>query len=189
MIVATGVLVVAPAVARADGIPGRGRVAVEAEEPSLTRAELAQALFDETNRVREAHGRKALRLRRELAAAADDQAGFMALRMSVQHDSFLRGQATPMDRVQRRGLWIERGGVAENVAATSLGNRVEEFSAKKIAADLVRQWLNSPGHRTTMLDANATHVGAAVRLAKTLGGGWAAYGAQVFLVAGSRPGF
>lgn len=180
-------LAMLPPAVWADSIPERANELRAADEPAISAAEFARALFDETNRVRREHGRRALRARRELAAAADDQAAFMALRMNVQHDSFLRAQATPWDRVQRRGLFVESGAVAENVASTSLGNKVEEFSAEKIAAELVRQWMNSPGHRATLLDPNLTHFGGAIRLAKTIGEGWAAYGAQVFLV--ERPRF
>lgn len=182
-----GLLAAVPVAVRADAIPERANELRAADEPAISAAEFARALLDETNRVRREQGRRALRARRELTAAADDQAAFMALRMHVEHDSFLRGQATPWDRVQRRGLFVESGAVAENVASTSLGNKVEEFSAEKIAAELVRQWMNSPGHRATLLDPNITHFGGAVRLAKTIGGGWAAYGAQVFLV--ERPRF
>lgn len=150
--------------------------------------DFARALLQETNRVRRANGRSALKRRTELEAAADDQAAFMALRLQVQHESFLRGQATPFDRVQRRGLYIESGAVAENVASTTLGDKLENCTAEKIAAMLVQQWMNSPGHRATLLDPKVTHFGGAVRLARTVGGaGWAAYGAQLFVIA--RPAF
>lgn len=151
-------------------------------DASLTPRAFARALFEETNRVRRAHGRSPLKRRAELEGAADDQASFMALRAQVQHDSFMRGQATPFDRVQRRGYWVEVGAVAENVAATSLGNDLDQFSAERIAAMLLRQWMNSPGHRATLLDPHLTHFGGSIRLAKTIGGGWAAYGAQVFVI-------
>jgi uncharacterized protein YkwD len=142
----------------------------------------ARALLAETNRVRKAHGQPPLRRRFELEQAADDQAAFMALRRHVQHESILRGQATPFERVHRHGYWVEVGAVAENVAATSLGEHLREFTAERIAALLMRQWLESPGHRATLLDPSLTHFGGSVRLAQTVGGGWAAYGAQVFVI-------
>ena len=152
-------------------------------------AELSRALLDETNRVRRIHGRRPLQRRSELEAAAGDQSEFMALWMTVQHRSLFRGQATPLDRVQRRGLYLQNGwSISENVASIALGANPTEFPPERIAAMLVRQWMESTGHRDALLDRDATHFGGAVRLAKTFGGGWAAYGTQVFLKAGSRFG-
>lgn len=107
----------------------------------------------------------------------------MALTMQVQHESFLRGQATPADRVRRHGVW--GAFIAENVAFTSLTAAPEEFSADAIAAALVNQWLKSPGHRENLLNPRLTHFGGSVRLAR-LAGQWSAYGVQVFLIEGSR---
>lgn len=177
------------AMTRADGMEPRSNEAAELKAPAITAEEFARALLEETNRVRRAQGRARLKAKRELQAAAEDQAAFMALRMQVQHESFLRGQETPFDRVRRHGLFVERGTIGENVASTTLGNRVDELGAAGIAAALVEQWMNSPGHRAMLLDRNVTHFGGAVRLSKTVGGhGWAAYGAQVFLVAPARFG-
>ena len=100
--------------------------------------------------------------------------------MQVQHGSLLRGQATVGDRVRRHGA--DGSAVAENVASTTLFEPAEEFTAAKIAATLVEQWMNSPGHRETLLDRRLTHFGGSVRLSR-LGGQWSAYGVQVFIVA------
>lgn len=153
--------------------------------PGLAPEDFARALLAETNRVRRAHGRRTLKPRTELVAAADDQAAFMALRQQVQHGSFLPGQANATERVRRHGL--EGIAVAENVAMTTLGDSPEEFSAERIAALLVEQWMNSPGHRANLLDRRLTHFGGSVRLTRIVGGQWAAYGVQVFLIA--RPPF
>jgi uncharacterized protein YkwD len=147
---------------------------------ALTPRAFTHALLEETNRVRRAHGRRPLRARSELEAAADDQAAFMALRMQVQHGSFLPGQSSARDRVARHGL--EGVAVAENVASTTLSGPEAEFSVREIAARLVEQWMESPGHRATLLDRRLTHFGGSVRLAR-LGSQWTAYGAQVFLIA------
>lgn len=163
----------------------RREPAIEAAAPALTSRELAQALLAETNRVRRVHHRRPLKPRPELEAAADDQAAFMALRMHAQHGSFLPGQETAAQRVRRHGL--EGVAVAENVASTSLGKSGQGFSAEKIAALLVEQWMNSPGHRANLLDRRHTHFGGAVRLTRMVGGEWAAFGAQVFFIA--RPPF
>jgi uncharacterized protein YkwD len=148
----------------------------------FTPADFSRALLTETNRVRRAHGRWPLRAKRELEAAADDQAAFMALTMQVRHDSFLRGQQTPADRVRRHGVWGAL--IAENVALTSLNTPPEESSAEAIVAALVDQWLKSPGHRENLLNPHVTHFGGSVRLSR-LAGQWNAYGVQVFLREGS----
>ena len=142
----------------------------------------AAALLAETNRVRLQHGRRTLRARAELEAAADDQAAFMALRMTAQHGSFLPGQGTAKERVRRHGL--EPLAVTENVASTPLGTEGESgtFSAAEVAARLVEQWMDSPGHRANLLDRRLTHFGGAVRIAR-LGKQWTAYGVQVFMIA------
>lgn len=147
-------------------------------------SEFARALLAETNRVRREHNRRPLKARAELNAAADDQAAFMALRMQVQHGSFLRGQDNAADRVRRHGL--EGLTVAENVASTSLSAPLEQLSAAQIAALLVAQWMESPGHRANLLDRRLTQFGGSVRLTR-LGEQWSAYGVQVFLI--PRPPF
>lgn len=163
---------------------GRVREAPDVETffaPAFAPREFARALLAETNRVRREHGRRSLKSQAELEAAADDQAAFMALRQHVQHGSFLRGQATAAERVRRHGL--EGSAVAENVAMTTLSESLEGLNAEKIAAMLVEQWMNSPGHRANVLDRRLTHFGGSVRLTRRVGGQWAAYGAQVFLIA------
>ncbi|MES2693006.1 MAG: CAP domain-containing protein [Verrucomicrobiota bacterium] len=145
-----------------------------------TPQEFARTLLAETNRVRVANHRRPLKSREELAAAADDQAAFMALRLHVQHGSFLPGQASVTERVLRHGLFgVE---VAENVASTSLPGGPGAHTAEQVAAMLVAQWMDSPGHRATLLDPRVTHFGGSIRLAR-LGKQWASYGVQVFLAA------
>jgi uncharacterized protein YkwD len=154
-------------------------------EHGLLPKDFARALLAETNRARRAHGRRALRAKPELEAAADDQAAFMALRMHTQHGSFLPGQATVAERVGRHGL--DGIAVAENVASAALGESLRGHSAETIAAMLVAQWMDSPNHRANLLDRRHTHFGGSVRITRMIGREWAAYGTQVFLVA--RPPF
>ena len=103
----------------------------------------------------------------------------MAMTSRVQHESFLRGQTTPTDRVRWHGLADVF--VAENVAMTSLAMPAEEFSVEQISAILVEQWLNSPGHRENLLNPRLTHFGGSVRLMRVLGQ-WRAYGVQLLVV-------
>jgi uncharacterized protein YkwD len=102
----------------------------------------------------------------------------MALTMRVQHESFLRGQATPSDRARRHGVWGAY--ISENVAFTPLSAPAKEVSVETIVATLIEQWLKSPGHRENLLNPRLTHFGGSVRLARFFGQ-WGAYGVQVFL--------
>jgi uncharacterized protein YkwD len=150
-----------------------------AAAPAEVSRALAAALLAETNRIRRLHHLPPLRERHELTAAADDQAAFLALTLSAQHGSPLRGQETPYDRVRRRGFEPER--VAENVASTGLaGDDEEPPTIEAVAALLVEQWMNSPGHRANILSRDMTHFGGAVRFARFLGRRWCAFGVQVF---------
>jgi uncharacterized protein YkwD len=148
------------------------------------RAELSAALLAETNRVRRTHGRSPLRSRAGLDDAADDQAAFMMMTTSMSHVSPIRGQRTPADRVSRHG--VEPAAVAENIAWYPIGTNPEPPSAQEVAAILVEQWMNSPGHRANLLSPNFTHFGGAIRIAQFLNQSWCAYGVQVFVVPRGR---
>jgi uncharacterized protein YkwD len=152
--------------------------------PHINRAELTAALLAETNRVRRAHGRRALQGRTELDAAADDQAAVMVMTSTTSHISPIRGQRTPADRAARRG--VDPAMVAENLAWYPVGNEAEPPPATEVAAALVEQWMNSPGHRANLLNPNFTQLGGSIRLARVLGQAWCAYGVQVFVVPRSR---
>ena len=164
--------------ALASETPPRVAPGVTASQPAPEH--LAAALLAETNRVRQAHGRRPLRGQRELHAAADDQAAFMALTLTVRHSSYLPAQATPAERVRRRG--VQPQGVAENVAAVSLAGGTLTIGPEQIAAILVQQWMDSPGHRANLLDPQFTHFGGGIRFARIVGDQWCAFGAQVFTV-------
>lgn len=155
-------------------------IVVVTTPPSFDERELSRALLAETNRVRKLHHRRSLRPRDELQAAAVDQSSFMALRLEAQHGSLLAGQADVRERVRRHGLFDAV--VAENVVATPMPADAATLTAQDVAAMLVAQWMDSPGHRATLLDARLTHFGGAVRFVR-FGKRWTAYGTQVFQIA------
>jgi uncharacterized protein YkwD len=144
--------------------------------------EFAAALLAETNRVRREHGRRPLRRRAELEAAADDQAEFMALIGRAQHASAIRGQQTPSERVRRRGLEPQK--LSENVAAYPIRPDEGLDSAEAIAAALVAEWMASPPHRENLLSRDFMYLGGSVRIAPLIRTVWAAYGVQVFAAGG-----
>jgi uncharacterized protein YkwD len=142
-------------------------------------AELNTALLVETNRVRVAHGLPKLRLLAELAAAADDQAAFMALTLHLAHANWLPEQADVAERVKRRGL-TEARVVAENVLTTGFAPAREPApTCAEVATGIVAQWMDSPGHRANILNRQFTNLGCAARWATFVGGG-GFYAAQVF---------
>ncbi len=150
----------------------------------FSRAELAAALLTETNRVRALHQRRPLRALAPLTAAADDQAAFVALQGSCSHESPQPGQRTPRDRVERHGL--DDVVVGENVLAMTLVTSEAPLTAQAIAAQLVEQWMNSPGHRANLLNRDFTHFGGSVYFATGLGRAERAYSVQVFAVVPRR---
>jgi uncharacterized protein YkwD len=177
---AFGLALTPAAAAGESSTPPTPAPAAEVASGQFTRAEFATALLTETNRVRRLHGRRPLRARPELEAAADDQAAFMVLAITAQHTSPIRGQRTPADRVRRQGLEVEGSGLAENVASFPVGREVSPPPVAAIAAMLVEQWMNSPGHRANLLNPNFTQFGGAVRITRVLGDQWCAFGVQLF---------
>jgi uncharacterized protein YkwD len=157
---------------------GVNATAASVNTSAAMRDELAAALLAETNRMRQAHGCRPLKPRQELRAAADDQAAFMSLMLAAQHTSFLPGQHNAAERVARHGLQGRM--VAENVASCPLGYEGSLPPAREIAARLVAQWMDSPGHRANLLNRTFTHFGGSVRLARLLDQQWCAFGVQVF---------
>jgi uncharacterized protein YkwD len=147
---------------------------------NFTLAELDAALVAETNRVRQANGCRPLRELPALAAAADDQATFMALTMTVTHVSPIKGQRDVIERTQSHGL-LEASLLAEN--ALSIGFRAEQaqpLSCAEVATRLIAQWMDSPGHRANLLNRKFTDVGCAARRLRFFGGVENFFATQVF---------
>ena len=185
-----GVLLAASALAAEDPSPPANgslvRLHVEvsfAKGPAMenfTLAELDAALVAETNRVRVAHGRRPLHELPALAAAADDQASFMVLTMSVTHSSPIKGQHDVVERTQRHGL-PRVPLLAENALSVGFnGEREKPFSCAEVAEKLIAQWMDSPGHRANLLNRDFTDIGCAARRLRFLGGVENFFATQVF---------
>lgn len=147
---------------------------------TFTLGELNAALLQETNRVRVAHGRRPLRPLAALAAAADDQSTYMALTFRVEHTSPFRGQHDAVERTQNHGLGTVSL-LAENVLSTGIAPPCDPpLSCASVAAKLVEQWMNSPGHRANLLNRDFTDLGCAARRVTLLGGTEEFFATQVF---------
>ncbi|MBS0663904.1 MAG: CAP domain-containing protein [Verrucomicrobia bacterium] len=145
---------------------------------SATPAQLEAAIFAETNRIRRTCGRRPLRPLPELAAAAADQASYMALTHRAEHQNVLRDQGDVLERVLRHGL--RPAEVAENVASLPAVHDGRAATAAEMAASLVEAWMHSPGHRENLLSRRFTHLGCAARVVTALGRTEYVFGAQVF---------
>ncbi len=149
---------------------------------------LAEAIFHETNLRRQENGRRALDHLIELDRAACVHAQDM-----VESNFFAHrnpndpAKETPLDRVENQDLKV--GFVAENIAQTFAlqyesgtpvytrqedGETVFSYEAggeilpphtyQSFAADLLDQWMDSPGHRKNILAEEPSHLGAGCEL-------------------------
>ena len=110
------------------------------------------------NTERARQGRSSLEWDAGLASVARAHSDDMTSRRYFSHDT--PEGLDPTDRLHRAGLNCRKGyryGIAENIAIeTTLGN------LDRTAEEAVRGWINSPGHRTNLLNSeyNRTGVGA-----------------------------
>jgi uncharacterized protein YkwD len=104
-----------------------------------------RAVVDETNRERARHGLDPLKPSTALDHAAQEHADDMSARGYFSHDT--KGGPSWAVRIGRH---YERAGraIAENIAF-----------GQRNAREVVRAWMNSPGHRRNILDADMTRMG------------------------------
>jgi uncharacterized protein YkwD len=133
----------------------------------LDHALLCTAVYNETNRVRAAHGSPPLGHLDALDAAADLQATYLALTLTVGHTNPFPGLRDVDGRVIHEGLGP--GSAGENVImmpATRPPDAPDrEYTYAAYAAFLLEGWMNSPDHRQTLLDPRFTQFGSSARLA------------------------
>jgi uncharacterized protein YkwD len=150
---------------------------------------LARAIFEETNRVRREHGLFEFAPSEEADAAAAIQASLGFMPGLVPHTNPFWGVSTLAQRVERVGISAVRAG--ENAAKLPLintegedqfgirreagetipvhletGKTFRRHSYRTCAADLVRRWMNSKGHRENVLSRTYRVLGCASRLMK-----------------------
>jgi uncharacterized protein YkwD len=124
-------------------------------------AALAGQVLEEINRVRAAADVGILAADSRLDQAAVEHARELAGRRVLDHESMRPERRTMMLRVETAGVaWRS---VAENLAQVP-GSR------GGVARQTARAWLDSPGHRRSMLDARYTHTGVGV--AEDAAGHW-----------------
>lgn len=127
---------------------------------------LSTAIFEESNRVRVVNGSPPLARLAALDAAADEQASYLALSLSIGHRNPFPGERDEGERVMHEGL--DPAKVGENaimMPATAPGSPGGANTYASYAAFLVEGWMDSPEHRETLLARRFTHLGCAARLA------------------------
>ncbi|HZN18369.1 MAG TPA: CAP domain-containing protein [Micromonosporaceae bacterium] len=146
------------------GVPAAGGAGAPAATRSRSRVEVVEdEVVVVVNRERQARGCGPVRIDDRLRAAAGAHSADMAAHERMSHTG--SDGSSPWDRARRAGYAYA---MSENVA---YGYRT--------AAEVMRGWMASPGHRTNILDCDARAVG--VGLAYSRGG--TAYWTQMF---GSR---
>lgn len=124
-------------------------------------ADLVIAVVAATNAERARHGLAPFTADPRLHRAAQDHSGDMVRRGFFAHEN--PDGAQVWHRAVAAGYGYRK--VAENIAA-----------GQRTAADVVRGWMDSPGHRANILDAELTHIG----VGHALGGSFGVYWTQVF---------
>ena len=113
-----------------------------------------RAVIHRLNAIRHAHGLRGLRASRRLARAADRHSAEMMRHHYLGHAS------------ADGGSWDSR--LRRYVRARALGETVAVLSRRgRMARAVVREWMNSPPHRATLLSGRFRRIGVARR-----GGRW-----------------
>ncbi|MEU6554378.1 CAP domain-containing protein [Streptomyces sp. NPDC046915] len=144
--VASAVLLTAPASAA----PGSASAAPGS-------ASMQKAVVKLTNAERKKAGCPALKMRPALYKAAQRHTADMARNHYVGHTG--SNGSTLVDRVEAAG-YTGWSSLAENVAARQV-----------TAADVVKAWMKSPGHRANILNCSLRHIGVGYVKASASAGG------------------
>ncbi len=140
---------------------------------------LNAAVFYETNRQRVKHGRKPLKHHPKLEVSAQGHSKDMVALNFYSHTSRVPGKTSVSNRVKKAGLNGEY--VGENIydhyilnfdgksycppsqcgyfKYAGTGKIIFTHTYYTLAKKLVDGWMNSPGHRTNILNSNYTHMG------------------------------
>ncbi|HEU4616585.1 MAG TPA: CAP domain-containing protein [Gammaproteobacteria bacterium] len=117
-------------------------------------AAVAQMIAARTNAFRAENRVAALERNRELDAAAQEFAEYMARTGRYGHTA---DGKEPSERIVEHGY--SYCGTAENIAYVY---RSQGYTASELAETFVQGWIDSPPHRANMLDANLTQIGVGV---------------------------
>jgi len=166
---------------------------------TLNQELLSRLVAEETNRFRMERGREALTVSEPLTIAAQGHAEAMAEEQFFAHrNPHNAAHRTLTDRI--RGAGIRSQAFAENIALTYsldfsdmqswMKNRqsspapaVMEYTYRALAKSVVKQWINSRGHRQNMLARPFSQIGLGFATAKDARGLERVYCVQTFCAA------
>lgn len=129
-------------------------VLVERDRKALSLAEAETRIALGTNEFRREQGHPPVSIDAQLAAAAREFASYMAGSGRYGHDV---DGSTPARRAARQGY--DPCIVSENIAMQFVSTG---FSTDELGSALLYGWMDSPGHRANMLDADVTAMGVAI---------------------------
>lgn len=142
---------------------------------------LNAAVYYATNEQRIKHGRKRFSYNASLEAAASGHSNDMNAKNFFSHSSKVKGKYTMERRLALQG--IKNTAMGENIAETfaivlkgnesyippsAAGDVLRYYSNGKVipyrtyigfAQDVLKGWMNSPGHRSNILDRDFTRLG------------------------------
>lgn len=125
-----------------------------APAPAPKQVNAVQEIISLINVERSRQGLSPLTQDRRLTAAAEGHSREMAQTENFSHTGARPGRARPADRVEAEGYnWAS---VSENIYM------MQGMPESQLASTCVTAWMNSPGHRRNILDANVRNVGVAV---------------------------
>lgn len=162
---------------------------------------MARAIFEATNRMRTQLGLPAFRGLAKLDDAAETQARIGALFRPPSHTNPFPLIATPRDRVKLTGL--KPRFVAENIAMLAIydvpsgagfyrlkgetevrddktGQPLRVHTYESFATAVVEAWMNSPGHRASIVDKRLEYLGCCALPAQSQSGIDMIFAVQVF---------
>ncbi|MDW0109573.1 CAP domain-containing protein [Sporosarcina aquimarina] len=115
-----------------------------ADQGQVSASEIEQAVFTLTNAERQKAGLNPLKMDAKLMQSARQKSADMASKNYFSHTSPTYG--SPFDQMKANGITYRAA--AENIA---MGQRSAE--------EVVKGWMNSPGHRENILTPGFTHIG------------------------------
>lgn len=129
---------------------------------------LSNLIFDKINEARDSLGLQMLEKDSILQKAAQQHAQYLKKTGRLSHKQKNRKFVSPAKRVKHFGGDFKA--VAENVFLISAGptiikgsNREFSFNSyQDVATEIVKGWINSPGHFKNISDADMDHTGVAV---------------------------
>ena len=132
------------------------QIAEATRSPELDSTDLTEEIVKLTNLARAKRGLAPLTLNPALAQAASDHARQMLELNYFSHISPVSGQRTTRQRVRRHGENPQK--LSENIFECT------GYELSTVAELVLESFLESPEHRTNLLDPKATHLGLGVSL-------------------------